>query len=191
MQQTLEFIENYAIWGYGILFLYSFGGGMIALLAASVLAGVGKLDLSLCIIIAAVANFLGDELLFYLAKFNKNAVLPYFKKHRRKLALAQILFKSYGGKIILAKKFIYGLKTLIPLAIGLSKYNAKKFLFLNAICAIIWAVSLGLLGFFAGDFIQQISEKYGQNTSFLIIFLVAILFALWLYCEKQTKRTKI
>lgn len=191
MQQTLEFIEHYAIWGYGILFLYSFGGGMIALLAASVLAGVGKLDLSLCIIIAAVANFLGDELLFYLAKFNKNAVLPYFKKHRRKLALAQILFKSYGGKIILAKKFIYGLKTLIPLAIGLSKYNAKKFLFLNAICAIIWAVSLGLLGFFAGDFIQQISEKYGQNTSFLIIFLVAILFALWLYFEKQTKRTKI
>ena len=191
MQQTLEFIENYAIWGYGILFLYSFGGGMIALLAASVLAGVGKLDLSLCIIIAAVANFLGDELLFYLAKFNKNAILPYFKKHRRKLALAQILFKSYGGKIILAKKFIYGLKTLIPLAIGLSKYNAKKFLFLNAICAIIWAVSLGLLGFFAGDFIQQISEKYGQNTSFLIIFLVAILFALWLYFEKQTKRTKI
>ncbi len=191
MQQTLEFIENYAIWGYGILFLYSFGGGMIALLAASVLAGVGKLDLSLCIIIAAVANFLGDELLFYLAKFNKNAVLPYFKKHRRKLALAQILFKSYGGKIILAKKFIYGLKTLIPLAIGLSKYNAKKFLFLNAICAIIWAVSLGLLGFFAGDFIQQISEKYGQNTSFLTIFLVAILFALWLYFEKQTKRTKI
>lgn len=191
MQQTLEFIENYAIWGYGILFLYSFGGGMIALLAASVLAGVGKLDLSLCIIIAAVANFLGDELLFYLAKFNKNAVLPYFKKHRRKLALAQILFKSYGGKIILAKKFIYGLKTLIPLAIGLSKYNAKKFLFLNAICAIIWAISLGLLGFFAGDFIQQISEKYGQNTSFLIIFLVAILFALWLYFEKQTKRTKI
>ncbi|QLI05094.1 DedA family membrane protein, type III (SNARE domain) [Candidatus Campylobacter infans] len=191
MQQTLEFIENYAIWGYGILFLYSFGGGMIALLAASVLAGVGKLDLSLCIIIAAVANFLGDELLFYLAKFNKNAVLPYFKKHRRKLALAQILFKSYGGKIILAKKFIYGLKTLIPLAIGLSKYSAKKFLFLNAICAIIWAVSLGLLGFFAGDFIQQISEKYGQNTSFLIIFLVAILFALWLYFEKQTKRTKI
>lgn len=191
MQQTLEFIENYAIWGYGILFLYSFGGGMIALLAASVLAGVGKLDLSLCIIIAAVANFLGDELLFYLAKFNKNAVLPYFKKHRRKLALAQILFKSYGGKIILAKKFIYGLKTLIPLAIGLSKYSAKKFLFLNAICAIIWAVSLGLLGFFAGDFIQQISEKYGQNTSFLIIFLVAILFAVWLYFEKQTKRTKI
>ena len=184
-------LENYAIWGYGILFLYSFGGGMIALLAASVLAGVGKLDLSLCIIIAAVANFLGDELLFYLAKFNKNAVLPYFKKHRRKLALAQILFKSYGGKIILAKKFIYGLKTLIPLAIGLSKYSAKKFLFLNAICAIIWAVSLGLLGFFAGDFIQQISEKYGQNTSFLIIFLVAILFALWLYFEKQTKRTKI
>lgn len=105
--------------------------------------------------------------------------------------MAQILFKSYGGKIILAKKFIYGLKTLIPLAIGLSKYNAKKFLFLNAICAIIWAVSLGLLGFFAGDFIQQISEKYGQNTSFLIIFLVAILFALWLYFEKQTKRTKI
>lgn len=191
MQETLEFIENYAIWGYGILFLYSFGGGMIALLAASLLASAGKLDITLCIAIAAVANFLGDEMLFYLARFNKSAVLPYFRKHRRKLALAQILFKSYGGKIILAKKFIYGLKTLIPLAIGLSKYDGRKFLILNALCAVFWAISLGLLGFFAGDFIKQISIKYGQNTSFLVIFIIAILFALWLYFEKQTKRIKV
>ena len=191
MQEMLDIIADYAIWGYGILFFYSLGGGMVAILAASLLASAGKLDIYACIAIAAVANFIGDEMLFYLARLNKNAVLPYFRKHRRKLALSQILFKSYGGKIILAKKFIYGLKTLIPLAIGLSKYSASKFLILNAVCAIIWAISLGMLGFFAGDLVKQISALYGKNTSILIVCLAGILLALWLYFQKQTKRKNI
>lgn len=188
MNEILETFSAHANFAYAILFLYSLGGGMIALLAAGLLASAGSLDIALCMLTAAVANFLGDEGLYYFAKLNKAQVLANFKKHRRKLALAQILFKSYGIYIIIAKKYIYGLKTLIPLAIGLSKFDAKKFTLINALGAILWAISLGLLAFFAGDLVRYLSNYFGSNSATLIIGLVLILALIWVYFSKTTKK---
>ena len=70
MQETIDLIAKY---GYVILFLYSLGGGFIALIGASVLSFAGKMDLTLSIVVAVIANFLGDLLLFYLALSKSNA----------------------------------------------------------------------------------------------------------------------
>lgn len=188
MNEILELFREHANYAYGLLFLYSLGGGMIALLGAGLLASAGSLDIGLCVVISAVANFLGDMGLFYFARLNKSQVLTNFKKHRRKLALAQILFKSYGSYIIIAKKYIYGLKTLIPLAIGISKFDARKFTIINALGAIIWAISLGLLSFFAGDFVRYLSDYFGSNSATMIIALILILALIWVYFTKTTKK---
>ena len=68
MQETIDLIVKY---GYVILFLYSLGGGFVALIGAAVLSYAGKMDLGLSIAVAVVANFLGDTLLFYLARYQK------------------------------------------------------------------------------------------------------------------------
>lgn len=190
MDDILATFAQYSSYAYGVLFLYSFGGGMIALLGAGLLASTGVLDISLCIFIAVVANFLGDEALFYFARLNKAEVLAKIRKHRRKLALAQILFRSYGSKIILAKKYIYGLKTLIPLAIGVTKFSAKKFLLLNAISAVIWGISLGLLSYFAGDLVKKLSDYAGENSTALLGLLALVLVLIWMYFSKITKKEK-
>lgn len=188
MQEILDTLANNSTWAYALLFAYSLGGGMVAILAAALLCASGALDIYLCVIIASVANFLGDEGLYYFAKFNRKQALPYFAKYRRKLALAQILFRRYGAWIILFKKYIYGLKTLVPIAIGFSKFNDIKFCVINAICAIIWALSLGLIGFFAGDLVNIISEKIGANNSLFLLALLAILGLIWLYFSKASKK---
>lgn len=187
MQEVFDLLIDY---GYVILFLYSLGGGMIALLAAALLASGGFLNLWICIGIAAIANFIGDNFLFYAARFSKNDILPYFRKQRRKLAFAYILFKKYGYKIIFFKKYIYGLKTLIPLVIGISKFSAVKFNIANGICAILWSVSVGSVGFLAGDFVRKTSEYFGSGVSFSLIFFIFLLVCLWLYFEKNTKSKK-
>ena len=116
-----DILTNLSTYGYIILFLYSLGGGMVAIIGAGLLSFEGNMNLTLSIIIAAIANFIGDMILVYMGRYNKSSVMPYFKSHKRKLALAQILFKKYGDKIIFIKKYVYGLKTLVPLAIGLTK----------------------------------------------------------------------
>ena len=72
-------LTNLATYGYLILFFYSLGGGMIALIAAGILSGGGSMNIWLSILIAFGANFLGDSALFYLTRFNKKEILPYLR----------------------------------------------------------------------------------------------------------------
>ncbi len=176
-----EMLNSLSAYGYIILFFYTLGGGMVAIIAAGLLSYAGKLDLTTCIVIAAISNFIGDSILFYLGRYNKQAILPYFKSHKRKLALAQILFKKYGDKIIFIKKYIYGLKTLVPLAIGLTKYSMKKFSIINAICSILWAVSLGLLSYLAGDLVSRLANYFGDSVFFFPVLMVVLLGIIWIY----------
>ena len=98
MEDTFSNLETY---GYIGLFLYSLGGGFVALLGAGVLSFLGKLDLTTSITVAFIANMLGDVLLVYLARYQKIMMMESFKKHKRKLDLEHILMKKYGSLIIL------------------------------------------------------------------------------------------
>ncbi len=183
-----ETFSNLATYGYIGLFLYSLGGGFIALIGAAVLSFMGKMDLTLSITIAFLANALGDVLLFYMARYQKSVMIESIKKHRRKLALSHIMMKKYGSWIILFQKFIYGLKTLIPIAIGLTKYDFQKFLVLNIISSAIWALVIGLGSYYSGSTLVTIAQNIGENPWIAPLILVTLGGALWFYLTQATKK---
>ncbi|MBW6489086.1 DedA family protein [Sulfurimonas sp.] len=180
--------SNLATYGYIGLFLYSLGGGFVAIIAAGVLSFIGKMDLTTSILIAFVANALGDFLLFYMARYQKSMMMNGLKKHRRKLALAHIMMRKNGSWIILIQKFVYGIKTLIPIAIGLTKYDFKKFAILNVLSAGVWALVFGLGSYYSGSFLMNIAETISQKPWIAPIVLVVLGGALWLYMTHATKR---
>lgn len=163
---------------------------MIAIIAAGVLSYAGKMDLSASIAIAAIANTLGSALLFSMGRYNKKALLPYIKAHRRKLALSHVLMKRYGDKIIFIQKFIYGLKTLVPMTIGITKYPLVKFHVINTVSAILWAVILGLTSYQAGEILMQIASYFSDNPYMAPVILLTILGLLWLYFHKATSKKR-
>jgi membrane protein DedA with SNARE-associated domain len=164
---------------------------MVAIIAAGVLSYSGQMDLTLSIAVAAVANMLGDTLLFYMSRYNRKEMMPYILKHRRKIALSHLLMKRYGDKIIFFQKFLYGIKTLIPLAIGLTKYSFTRFNVLNAISAIIWALLLGIASFQAGGPLIRFMGYIGDNPWMMPLIVGSLLGGLWLYFQKATKKRKI
>jgi membrane protein DedA with SNARE-associated domain len=180
--------SNLATYGYIGLFLYSLGGGFVALVGAGVLSYMGKMDLTLSISIAFFANAIGDVMLFYMARYQKSTMMNGIKKHRRKLALSHILMKKYGSWIILIQKFVYGIKTLIPIAIGLTKYDFKKFAILNVGSSAIWALSIGLGSFYSGNALVKVAEYIGEKPWIAPVILVVFGGALWLYLTQATKR---
>lgn len=182
--------SNLATYGYIGLFLYSLGGGFVAIVAAGVMSFMGKMDLTLSITIAFIANALGDFLLFYMARYQKSMMMEGLKKHRRKLALAHIMMKKNGSWIILIQKFVYGIKTLIPIAIGLTKYEFKKFAVLNILSAGVWALIFGLGSYYSGGFLMNIAEGITKKPWIAPIILVVFGGALWLYMSYATKRKK-
>ena len=180
--------SNLATYGYIGLFLYSLGGGFVALLGAGVLSYMGKMDLATSIAVAFIANALGDVLLFYMARYQKTMMMEGIKKHRRKLALAHVMMKRYGSWIVLIQKFVYGIKTLIPIAIGLTKYDFKKFAILNVISAGIWALVVGLGSYYSGEPLIQLAKLIGDKPWIAPLLLLVFGGGLWLYMEKATKK---
>lgn len=166
-----QFIQD---WGYIALFLYSFGGGFVGLVFAGVLSYAGDLNIYVSILVAGVSNFLGDQFLFFLARKNKNYAKDMMSKYGRKIALAHLMMRRYGSFVVFIQKYIYGIKTLIPLAMGLTKYAATKFTILNALATVIWACVVGYLSYTAGEYILSLSEdfKYFGLAFVLLIFLI-------------------
>ncbi len=183
-----ETFSNLATYGYIGLFLYSLGGGFIAIIGAGVLSFMGKMDLSLSIFIAFIANALGDVLLFYLARYQKSMMMDGLRKHRRKLALSHVLMKKYGSWIILLQKFVYGIKTLVPIAIGLTKYDFKRFAILNVLSAGVWALIFGLGSYYSGSILIKIAEFIAANPWIAPLILIVFGSLLWLYMTMATKK---
>jgi membrane protein DedA with SNARE-associated domain len=183
-----DIFTSIATYGYLIIFWYSLGGGFLALLAGSVLAFNGQLNFALVLGLVFVANFLGDILLVYFARNSKKETLTYFKKHKRKLAMSHILMKKHGNKIIFIQKFLYGIKTLIPLAIGLTSYDMKKFIFFNFFASLIFVLVVGFASYYSGNVLIPVYEHIKENVyivPFVLIGLVGIIFAYFSYFTKK------
>lgn len=181
-------LENLETYGYIVIFFYSLGGGYLGLLGAGVLSYAGKMDITTSIAIATLANFLGDTALFYLSRYQKSDMMQYLKKHRRKLALSHLLMKKHGDWIIFIQKFVYGIKTLIPIAIGLSKYPFLRFTYLNIVASIIWGVIVGVGSYLSGAFFMQLYEKVAKYPILLPIILITLLALTWWYLSAATKK---
>jgi len=185
MDSMLENLETY---GYVVLFLYSFGGGFIALMGAGVLSFTGHMDLKTAMAVAFVANFIGDMFLFYMGRYNKKQVMEYMHKHRRKLALSHILMKKHGSWVVFLQKYVYGIKTLIPLAIGITKYDLKKFTILNLIASALWALVIGIGSYMAGEALQGAYQVIADKPYIAPIVLFSIVGLIWWYMSVKTKK---
>lgn len=185
MEETLSSLVT---WGYVAISFFSLAGSLVIVAAVGVFASLGKIDLVTALSVAALFNFLGDILLFYLARYQRQAIMPYFKNHTRKLALSHLMFKRYGSFVIFVKKYIYGLKTLIPLSMGLSKYPFWKFAFYNFFASIIFVTSIGLSGYYASGFIIRVFDKVSDNPWIAPLILFSVLGTIWYFLEKATKR---
>lgn len=180
--------SNLATYGYIGLFLYSLGGGFVALIGAGVLSFMGKMDITTSIFIAFIANALGDVMLFYMARYQKSMMMEGLRKHRRKLALSHIMMKKHGSWIILFQKFVYGIKTLIPIAIGLTKYDFKKFAILNVASSAVWALAFGLGSYYSGSALVKVAQLIGEKPWIAPLILVLFGSLLWIYMTQATKK---
>lgn len=183
-----DMLSNLTTYGYLVVFLYSLGGGFLALLGAGVLSFMGKMDLGLSMSIAFIANVIGDSLLFYMSRYHKSEMMEYLKKHKRKLAFSHLLMKRHGSWIIIMKKFIYGLKTLVPIAIGLSKYSFWKFSSYNALGALIWTIVVGGGSYLFGGALIEGYKVIADKPFLAPIMLVVIGASVWFYLTQATKK---
>jgi membrane protein DedA with SNARE-associated domain len=175
-------------WGYLAVAFFSFGGSLFIVAAAGVFSFMGHMDLTTALIVAMVANFMGDNFLFYLGKYHKKDIRPYYAKHKRKIALATLIMRKYGVLAIFIQKFLYGVKTLVPISMALSKFDFKKFLFFNIFATIIFILTIGLSAYFASETIIAFFTYVQEKPWIAPVAMFTVLGMLWFVLSRMTKK---
>jgi len=175
-------------WGYLAVAFFAFGGSLFIVAAAGVFSYMGKMDLATAMSIAIVSNYMGDMFLFYLGKYQKKEIQPYFAKHKRKIALATLILRKYGIFAIFIQKFLYGIKTLVPLSMALSKYDFKKFGFYNVFASIIFVLTIGLTAYYSSEAIISFFKVIQEKPWIAPVVLFSIVGAVWYAMEYMTKK---
>jgi membrane protein DedA with SNARE-associated domain len=175
-------------WGYLAVAFFSFGGSFFIVAAAGVFSYMGHMDFATAMAVAAFANFMGDNFLFYLGKYQKKEIQPYFARHKRKLALATLIMRKYGILAIFIQKFIYGVKTLVPISMALAKYDFRKFIFFNIFASIIFVLTIGLSAYFASETIIAFFKVVQDKPWIAPLAMVTILGTIWYFLTHMTRR---
>jgi len=175
-------------WGYLAVAFFAFGGSLFIVAAAGVFSFMGKMDLTTAMTIAIISNYMGDMFLFYLGKYQKKEIQPYFAKHKRKIALATLIMRKYGVFAIFIQKFLYGIKTLVPLSMALSKYDFKKFGFYNIFASIVFVLTIGLSAYYSSEAIISFFGVIQEKPWIAPLVLFSILGLVWFTMNRMTRK---
>lgn len=137
---------------YGLLALFLGAGveGEAVVVTGGVLAHQGLVPLWGAAVCAALGSFVVDQIWFHAGR--------HFREHRwvcritRQPAYRRAIeiLERYPTSFILAFRFIYGMRTVSPIAIGTSAIPTRRFVPLNFIAAAVWGPAFTLIGYWLG-----------------------------------------
>ena len=183
-----DILNSLSTYGYIALFLYSLGGGFFGIVAAATLSYMGKMDLATSMIVAFFSNYLGDIMLFYMARYNKDFIAPMMVNHRRKVALSNLLVKKYGDLVVFIQKYVYGVKTLVPIAMGMSKYSFVKFAILNIPSSVLFVAFFGFISYQSSESIISFVNYISNYPWAYPVIIFSIGGSIYYYFHKVTKK---
>jgi membrane protein DedA with SNARE-associated domain len=128
--------------------------GETALVAAAVLAGQGKLQIWLVILIGVCSAIVGDNLGYLLGRRIGREVLeargPFHARRERAIAAGDRFYKRHGPKAVFLARWIVYVRFAAAWLAGITRMPLRQFFFWNALGGISWGVTYGLVGYYAG-----------------------------------------
>lgn len=169
-QLFIDWLNQY---GYIILYVWCILEGELALIMGGILIHTGSMQFILAVFVAGLGGFTGDQIFFYIGRYNKGLVQRKLHSQRRKFAIAHLLLRKYGWPIIFMQRYMYGLRTIIPMSIGITKYSGKKYAVINLISAWVWATITITPAYFFGKELLKILE-FVRNYWYVAFFIAGI-----------------
>ena len=170
------FIKLLTEYGYIILFVWCIMEGEMALIMAGILSHQTHMHIAPAIFVAGLGGFVGDQIYFYLGRYNKKYIARKLHTQRRKFAIAHIMLKKYGWPIIFLQRYMYGFRVIIPMSIGITRYSAKKFAIINLFSAWCWSGATMVLAWYFGEEIWSGLRLIEQHWYFAIPIIGGILY---------------
>jgi membrane protein DedA with SNARE-associated domain len=185
VQKTLQFLMDY---GYAVIaawvFLEQAGLPVPALpllLAAGALAGAGKLNAALVLLVAVIAALAGDLIWYWLGRTRGSRVLSFLCRISLEpdscVRQSETFFSRNGSRTLMFAKFIPGLSALSTPMAGILKMPLGRFIMYDGFGATLWAGSGVGFGLIFSDQLERLVEYLSRFGSLLGIFVAAVFIA--------------
>lgn len=96
---------------------------------------------------AVLGRFIGDQLYYQIGKRYGYDFIDQHPKLKLRFQKGSVLIENYPILSILLMRFAWGLRTMLPMIIGIKQYPVLRYMAINVLACFIWAfviVSVGL-----------------------------------------------
>jgi len=175
-------VAQYGLWIYVLLFaiifietglvVMPFLPGDSLLFVCGAIAAIGGLSLPWLIVLLVIAAILGDAVNF--ATGARVGVAVWQREHSRWFNRAAFdrthaFYQKHGAITIIVARFLPFIRTFAPFVAGVAAMDYGKFFRYNVIGAVLWVVSLTVLGYWIGNL-----PWVRQNFSWVALALIVV-----------------
>lgn len=169
---TIEAIV--ARWGVAAVFAGAMLEGETAVIAGGLIAHQGLIAWPLAFGAAAIGSFLADQFFFAAGRRYRDRPLVQRWTQKRAFAKALQLLERYPVGFIFAFRFLYGFRTVSPVAIGTSQVPLATFVPLNAAAAVVWAALFTALGYWFGEAVTEVAGRLQPSRHTLLVGIAVL-----------------
>jgi membrane protein DedA with SNARE-associated domain len=179
----------------GFIGLEDFGiplPGETILIAASVYAGAGRLNVVAVGLIGFLAAVVGDNIGFAIGHFGGRALVLRYGKYvlltSERYEKAEHFFERYGGVVVTFARFVEGLRQANGIVAGTIGMHWLRFLAFNALGAALWVSVWVSVGYLAGGHITTIYNAVTRYSLYVLIALGVVVAALIIRAVMRARR---
>lgn len=169
MITILGFIQTY---GYASIFFFTLLEGEVVVALAGFLASEGVLSLPLVILTAIVGAIVGDHAYFFFGRYKGKQFIDARPTLAQRVSKIHLLIERHQDWLIFGSRFMYGFRTILPIAIGTSNVRLLRFSFFNTLGSITWGLFFSIGGYAFGSAIQQFLGNLRRAEKFIIVGVI-------------------
>ncbi|MCK4271201.1 DedA family protein [bacterium] len=187
-----------ALWLYSVLLvsaivenLFPPYPGDTVIIIGGYLVGVGKLNLSGALLSSTAGSLVGASLLFLLGLTKGRTLFhrgryPFFSPER--LRRVEGWFEQHGRKVVLASRFLAGVRSIVAISAGIGRMRYGTFLVFSLVSILAWNGLLLYLGLKLGQNWERIVDLFRFYNG-LIVALVGLFVLVWYLKRRYTRRS--
>jgi len=170
---TLEHLIR--TYGYVALLIGTFFEGETILIIGGLTAHLGYLYLPLVMVVAFIGSFAGDQVFFFIGRVRGRELIARHPRWCGRVEKIHVILERYHDLIMLGFRFVYGIRILTPIVIGSNhRIKASRFIILNAIGAVLWAVLVSGGGYLFGAALEVVMNDIKRYEIEVILGILLI-----------------
>ncbi len=185
-----QLIHDYREWFYALTFAWTFveGETFVIFAGAAAAADSRPIHLEWLIMFAALGSFCGDQFYFFIGRRYGHYLLKRFPRWTPAVDAALGMLHKYHVGFILSFRFIYGVRNFASFAMGMSDVSWPRFLVLNFIAAVVWAIIFAGTGYVLGRTFEHLLGEIARDFGLIMLGVLIVSVSVGLWFKKRHKK---